>query len=166
MRVTNTIILLIAVLAITPAFAQDNTQIQDNMQILAEKLKADKKFVVAQNMQLTESEAKGFWPVYESYQKDLQEIDVRLGKLILNYADAFNKGPVPNQTAKQLLGEMLAVEESDVSIRRNYVPKLEKVLPAWKVARYIQLETKIRAIVKYELAARVPLVEGADSPKF
>jgi hypothetical protein len=165
MRVTNAIVLLIAALAITPAFAQDNTQIQDNMQILAEKLKADKKFVIAQNMQLTESEAKGFWPVYESYQKDLQEINVRLGKLILNYADAFNKGPVPNQTAKQLLSELLAVEESDVTIRRNYVPKLEKVLPEWKVARYIQLETKIRAIVKYELAARVPLVEGADSPK-
>jgi hypothetical protein len=154
MRFTSTIVLLIAALAFTPAFAQDN-----NMQILAEKIKADKKLVVSQNMQLSESEAKGFWPVYESYQMDLQKINDRLGKLILNYADAYNKGPVPNATAKQLLGEMLAVEESDVQLKRTYVPKLEKVLPEWKVARYIQLETKIRAIVKYELAAQVPLVE-------
>jgi hypothetical protein len=46
----------------------------DNMQILRDKLKADKKLVVATNMELTESEAKGFWPIYEQYQKDLQKI--------------------------------------------------------------------------------------------
>jgi hypothetical protein len=153
MRVTSTIVLLTATLAMAPVFAQDN------MQILAEKIKADKKFVVSQNMQLTESEAKGFWPVYESYQKDLQKVNERLGKLILSYADAYNKGPVPNATAKQLLGEMLSVQESEVALNRNYVPRLEKVLPEWKVARYVQIENKIRAIVRYQLAAQVPLVE-------
>jgi hypothetical protein len=35
---------------------------------------------------------------------------------------------------------------------------LDKVLPATKVARYLQIENKIRAIVKFELAARIPLV--------
>ena len=153
MRVTNTIIVLVAALLITPVFAQDN------MQILADKIKADKKLVVATNMGLSESEAKGFWPVYEAYQKDLQKVNERLGKLVLDYADAYNKGPVPNDTAKKLLGEMLAVEESEVKLKRTYVPKLEKVLPEWKAARYIQIENKIRAIVKYELAAQVPLVE-------
>jgi hypothetical protein len=153
MRVINTIILLIAALAMTPASAQDN------MQILADKIKADKKLVVATNLGLTESEAKGFWPVYEAYQKDLQKVNQRMGKLILSYADAYNKGPVPDETAKKLLNEMLAVEESEVKLRRTYVPKLEKVLPAAKAARYIQIENKIRAIVKYEIAAQVPLVE-------
>ena len=28
-----------------------------------------------------------------------------------------------------------------------------------KVARYLQVENKLRAIVKYELAAQIPLVE-------
>jgi hypothetical protein len=46
------------------ALAQNNPA--DNMQILVEKMKADKKLLVAENMQLTEAEAKGFWPVYES----------------------------------------------------------------------------------------------------
>jgi hypothetical protein len=43
----------------------------NNMQILAEKIKADKKLVVANNMGLTESEAKAFWPIYDAYQNDL-----------------------------------------------------------------------------------------------
>ena len=153
MRFTKTIILLVAALVVTPAFAQDD------MQILREKIKADKKLVVAVNMGLTESEAKGFWPLYEAYQKDLQNINKRLGKLILDYADAYNSGMVPNATAKKLLKEALAIEATELKLKRAYVPKLEKTLPEWKVARYLQIETKIRAIVKYELAAEVPLVE-------
>jgi hypothetical protein len=34
-----------------------------------------------------------------------------------------------------------------------------EVLPGAKVAHYIQVETKIRAIVRYELAAQIPLVQ-------
>ncbi len=51
----------------------------DNMQILREKLKADKKLVVAANMALTEAEAKAFWPLYEEYQKGLHQINDRHG---------------------------------------------------------------------------------------
>jgi hypothetical protein len=40
------------------SLAQDKPA--DNMQILRDKIKADKKLVVATNMELTESEAKGF----------------------------------------------------------------------------------------------------------
>ena len=54
----------------------------DNMQILRDKIRADKKLVVATNMELTESEAKGFWPIYEQYQKDLQKINQRVANLL------------------------------------------------------------------------------------
>ena len=101
MKFTKTIVLLVAALVATPVFAQDD------MQILREKIKADKKLVVAVNMSLTESEAKGFWPVYEAYQKDLHKINERLGELIVDYADAYNQGAVPNATAKKLLNEAL-----------------------------------------------------------
>jgi hypothetical protein len=128
------------------------------MQILAEKVKADKKLVVAANMQLTEEEAKGFWPVYESYQKDLAALNKRLFGVIKSYADAYNKGAVADDAAKKLMNSYLAVEDAELKLKRSYVPKLEKVLPGAKVARYMQIENKIRALVKYELAAQIPLV--------
>jgi len=58
----------------------------DNMEILREKIKADKKLLVATNMELTESEAKAFWPVYEDYQKELQGLNQRIAKLLESYA--------------------------------------------------------------------------------
>jgi len=89
------------------------------MKILADKVKADKKLVVAANRQLTEEEAKGFWPVYEAYQKDLAGINKRLFGAIKNYADAYNKGPVSDETAKKLLNQALAVEEAEVTLKRS-----------------------------------------------
>jgi hypothetical protein len=128
-----------------------------NMQILRDKVRADKKLVVAENTQLTDSEASAFWPIYEAYQTDLGKINERMKKVILAYADAYS-GPVSNEVAKKLLEDWLGTQEADVQLMRSYVPKFEKALPDVKVARYIQIETKIRAIVRYELDSQIPLV--------
>ena len=149
-------ILLLAALA-APAVAQESAT--TNMEILRQKIKADKKLVVAANMELTDAEGKAFWPVYDAYQKDLQQINERLKNAIVEYADAYNKGPVSNETAKKLLAETLAIDEAEVKLRQSYVPKLEAVLPEAKAARYLQIENKIRAAIRYELAGGIPLVK-------
>jgi len=155
MKVAQVALFTVAALLALPTIAQTT----EDMQIFAQKIKADKKLVVSINMQLTEDEAKGFWPVYEAYQKDLQGINKRLLGVIKNYADAYNKGPVSDQSAKELINEAIVIEDAEVKLKRSYVSKLEKVIPGMKVARYIQIENKIRAVGKYELAAQIPLVE-------
>ena len=139
-----------------PAFAEPSSD--TNMEILKEKLKADKKLLIASNMELTDAEAKQFWPLYDDYQKDLEGINKQLVQTIKEYADAFNKGTISNDTAKKLLNEALTVEEQEVKSKRANAEKLGKVLPATKVARYIQLETKIRSLIKFEMAQQIPLV--------
>lgn len=139
-----------------PAFAEPSSD--TNMEILKEKLKADKKLLIASNMELTDAEAKQFWPMYDDYQKDLEGINKQLAQTIKEYADAFNKGTISNDTAKKLLNEALTVEEQEVKLKRANAEKLGKVLPANKVARYIQLETKIRSLIKFEMAQQIPLV--------
>jgi len=128
-----------------------------NMEILKEKLKADKKLLVASNMDLSDAEAKKFWPIYDSYQMDLNQVNQKLGQTIKEYAEAYNKGPLPDATAKKLLGEVISAEEQEVKLKRSYAERLQKVIPATKVARYIQMETKIRSLIKMELAKQIPL---------
>ena len=103
---------------------------QDNMQILRDKIKADKKLLVATNMELTETEAKGFWPVYEEYQKDLTAINQRIGKLIESYAADYRAKSLTDEKAKKLVEEMVAIEKAEAAMKAAYVPKLSKVLPA------------------------------------
>jgi hypothetical protein len=155
MRFLKPLVVALAPLIALPALAQDKPA--SNMEILREKLKADKKLVVAANMGLTEAEAPGFWPVYEAYQTDLGKLNVRLGQLIKRYAEAYRTDTLTNDKAKVLLDEMLQIEEAEVALKRAYVPKLSTVLSQVKVARYLQIENKIRAAVRYELAGDIPL---------
>ena len=149
-------LLVLAMGSVLPAFADVSGA--SNMEILREKMTADKKFVVANNMSLTDEEAKEFWPVYESYQRDLHQINRRLDKVIRDYAISYNKGAVLNETAGKLLDEAISVELAEARLKQTYVVILNKILPSVKVARYIQIENKIRAIVRYGLAEQIPLV--------
>jgi hypothetical protein len=143
-----------------PAMAQTTGAANTaNMDILRQKLKADKKLVIAANLTLTDAEATAFWPVYEAYQKDLQQVNQRMGAMIEAYANAYNKGPVANDVAKKLLDEAMAVDDAEAKLKSSYAPKILAALPATKAARYIQIENKIRALIRYELAAGIPLVE-------
>jgi Spy/CpxP family protein refolding chaperone len=130
----------------------------DNMQILRDKIKADKKLLVASNMELTESEAKGFWPIYDEYQKELQKINQRMAKVLESYADDNRSKSLTDDKAKKLIDEAVSVEQAEANIKSTFAPKLSKVLPVKKVVRYLQIENKIRAVVRYDIAQGVPLV--------
>jgi len=141
----------------TPAWSQDKPA--NNMEIVHEKLKADKKLIVSKYMDLTESEAKNFWPVYDEYQKDLQKIHERLGSLLRSYAAEYRSQSFTDEKAKKLLDEWLTLEQDDAKQRKSYVPKVLKALPAKKAARYLQIENEYRILLNYDLAATVPLVQ-------
>ena len=152
-----TLAAVMTILVVSPAVSQDKPA--DNMQILLDKVKADKKLLVAANMDLTESEAKGFWPVYEAYQTDLIGINQRVVRLIESYAKDDMANTLTDDKAQKLTAEFVAIQKAEAELPASYVPKLSKVLPPKKVARYLQIENKIRAAVKYELAAGIPLME-------
>ncbi len=143
--------------SVMPVWTQDKPA--DNMDILRDKVKADKKVLVAINMGLTESEANGFWPIYNQYQKELGGINRRIRSLLESYAGDYNNRSLTNAKAQKLIDEFVSIEQAEAKLKGSYVPKLNMVLPAKKVMRYLQVENKIRAIVKYDLAGGVPLVK-------
>jgi hypothetical protein len=140
-----------------PGYAQSTSADMD-MQILRDKLKADKKVLVAANMQLTDAEASAFWPIYDAYQNDLKAINARLGNAILAYADAYKAGPISDGAAKKFLDEAIAIDDAEAKLLKDYAAKLTHAIPAAKAARYLQIESKIRAAIRYEMAAAIPLV--------
>jgi len=143
---------------VVPGIGQEKPA--DNMQIVLEKVRADKKLLVSENMQLTEAEAKAFWPVYDQYQDELFLLRTRTAKLIKDYVDAYEK--MTDDTARKLLDEFMSVEAMGPKLRQAYLPKFRKVLPETKVVRYYQIENKIQAALFYEIASNIPLIKGAQ----
>jgi hypothetical protein len=149
----------LVVVVASPVFAQTSQSSTTNMDILAQKLKADKKLLVAQTVGLTDEEGKAFWPIYDAYQADLQKINERIKTAIESYAKDYNAGTMTDAKAAALTRETIAIEEALVSLKKTYVAKLNGVIPATKIARYIQVENKVRAEVNYELAGAIPFVK-------
>jgi uncharacterized membrane-anchored protein YhcB (DUF1043 family) len=162
MKVKSRVTMVLAMLGVVmgmvvPGLSQEKPA--DNMQIVLEKIRADKKLFVAENMQLTEAEAKAFWPVYDQYQDELFLLRARTAKLIKDFSDAYEK--MTNETAKKLMDEYITIESLGLKLRQTYLPKFRKVLPEVKVVRYYQIENKINAVLIYDLAKNIPLVKTA-----
>lgn len=123
-----------------------------------EKVRADKRAWIAQNMDLTPEEAKLFWPLYDEYQKDLAPLNQRLLDALVTYAKHYREQSLTDATAERLLMERVSIDASQARLQRSYAKRLSKDLPGRKVARYLQLESRLQTVIRYELAQHVPLV--------
>ncbi|MGD9975511.1 MAG: hypothetical protein AB7S77_20845 [Desulfatirhabdiaceae bacterium] len=136
------------------AFCQDTST--DTFQIFIEKIRADKKLFVATVMELTDAEGKAFWPVYDSYQKELQKINEAMGTLIGNFAKNYKE--MSEQTAESLIQDSLKIDEKRMQLKKDFLPQFSKAIPKTKVLRYFQLENKIQLALHYELSVQIPLL--------
>lgn len=126
------------------------------MQALRAAVKADKKAYVASALNLTDAEAKKFWPLYDAYQRTLDRANRERNIVII---DIVGTDKLTDAYAKYLLKDMIEADEAEVRARRTLQNKLVKALPAKKAARYLQLEAKIRAAQAYDIAVAIPLVK-------
>lgn len=147
---------LAACLALTAALAQDAAT--SDMDVIMEKIRVDKKLVVAANMDLTEAEQAAFWPVYQSYQQELENLNARMVAVVADYADGYNSGGLDDAMAAGLVDEILAIEAAELAAKEAVAGKLRDVIPGMQLARYLQIESKVRAAIRYEIAAGVPLI--------
>jgi Spy/CpxP family protein refolding chaperone len=154
--------ILSAVLCVAPhAHAADKLASAPDLQAMYKAVQADKKAYVASVLDLTPAEAKRFWPIYDQYQRDLDVVN-RRRNVTLEGLIGQDK-PISDLYAKQLAAELIATDEVEIKARRTMQNKLMRpkpmtVLPAKKAARYLQLESQIRAVQFYGIAEQFPLI--------
>jgi hypothetical protein len=127
-----------------------------SIEILRDTLRTNKKAIVDVNLELSDEEARAFWPVYDRYQKDLAAVQDRLITVLEDYKTNF--ATMTDEKAKQLVEDYLAVEQDRAEVRRAFLGPISETLPGRKVMRFYQIENKIDAVLRYELAATIPVV--------
>jgi cell division protein FtsB len=134
-----------------------------DLQTLLDALRANRKAMVAVNLDLTDDEAARFWPIYERYQKEMNALGDRLVAVIGDYSKNFRD--MSNKKAVELVNDYLSIEADRLKVRRAYVDEFARSIPGIKVARFYQLENKIDAVIRYRLAATIPVIaERSSSP--
>ena len=128
-----------------------------SVDVLLSAIRANRKALVAVNLPMTDDEASKFWPVYDAYQKEMSAIGDRLVAVIGDYGKSFHD--MTDEKAMKILDDYLNLEAERVKVRRAYVEQFAKVLPGRKVARFYQIENKMDAVIRYEMAKTIPVVE-------
>jgi hypothetical protein len=149
--------LLLSLAAVAPMSAQAQVKIDYNdLTALRNAAKADKKALVASTLQLSDAEAKAFWPIYDDYQRSRDASDRQRVRAIEGVI-ATDK-PVSDAYATSLAKDLLAADEAELRARRTMQNKLVKAIPAKKAAKYLQLESKLRAAQAYDIASAMSLI--------
>jgi len=144
-------ILLTLMLLVAPVLA-----LADEALDLKKKIMFDqKRLVVMENMEFTEEEAAAFWPVYDKHQEELFQVNQRGAKLILAYASVYQT--LTDEQAVKLVDEYYDIQDDRLAVMKKMAVDVGKVLPGKKAFRYLQVEAKLSAIGRYELAKEIPL---------
>lgn len=120
-------------------------------------IRAERKAVMADNLQLSAEQSRAFWPLYEDYINALARVNDRRLKLITDYAA--NYETLSEEQAGALLKEALDIENAQLMLKMQYLPEFAKVMPAKQVARFYQIQNKFDALTDMDLAKKIPLVQ-------
>ena len=146
-----------AVLAAPAASAQApaNPEAVAELQTLRSAAQKDKRALVASTLQLTDAEAKKFWPVYDAYQRALDNFRRERNVALEEYV--MRDKPMTNRYAKDFTNELLKLEELEIKDRRKMHNAVMRALPPKKAAQYLQIENKLRVSQAYDIAVAFPL---------
>ena len=120
------IVLIIAIFfsCFTVLYAQDDNDPR------SERIQALKIAFITQKLNLTADEAQKFWPVYNQYNQEI------------NNMQANNKG------------DALDNEEKLLNIRKKYKPSFEKVIGQQKLNKFFNAERDFRTVLIHRLKDR------------
>jgi len=130
---------------------------RDAINVTRDQVRTDHKALVAKSMNLTDSEAQAFWPVYDQYSDELAKVSDRTINLVTEFTDNYRN--LNDSDALRLTQESLAVQQKRVAVRQAFVQRFAAVLPAKKVARFFQIERRLDAVTILNVTQAISLVE-------
>jgi hypothetical protein len=151
-----------------PAVAQEAkksapTDTQDQISILLDTIRTNRRALVAVNLNLGADEAKNFWPIYDKYLAELATNQDKVVAVVDEYSKNFST--LADDKAVKLIQDYLAAESERVQLRQSYLPQFQKVIPGRTLARLYQLENKMDAVIRYAAAEAIPVIDEKAEAK-
>ena len=141
-----------------PTLASDAPTVSDqDLNLFRKDVRSLKKQIVALNMDLTEDEAVGFWPVYEKYANELTTLYDRKYALLQSYAA--NYETLTSEQADNYVTGRAEVEQTVMKLRLKYYPLFQHVLSGKKTALFFQMDWRLGMIMELQLASQTPLIQ-------
>ena len=128
---------------------------KDTLEVTRQAVESQRRVLVAGAIPLTDAEADAFWPLYDAYEKERRPLDERANKLVADFLAG--SATLTDAQAKAMVEEALKIEEGRLRVRRAYLGRMLKAIPPRKVARFYQIDNKLDAVVRADIAKQIPL---------
>jgi outer membrane PBP1 activator LpoA protein len=151
-------VLLTAVIPLQlPAQQNDDTAaINAAIEMERQITETERQLIVAQNLQLTDTQSDEFWPKYRDYRTDVAKLNDRFIHLVRQYAA--NYQTLTDKEAIVLTKDALKLEADRVKLQQRYVNRFDKIIGGKNTARYLQIEARLDAIMTLKVRSSIPLV--------
>ena len=130
------------------------------MEIVRSTIKTEKKALIAEVMELSDSESIPFWEVYNEFDEKLYKLNTEYFAVITDFADNFES--MTDEKATELMNKATKHSVDQAKLEKTYIKKMAKVISPTKTLRFYQAMNKIQAMIDAQMAAEVPLLDHIE----
>ena len=139
----------------TALYDDSQTASAQDIELLRQDVRSQKKQMIAANMSFTDAEAEKFWPVYDRYAADLAKIYDRKIALLQEYLENYDS--MSGDQSETYLRERATVEEDVMQLRLKYLPEFRKVLSGRQATLFYQIDWRLDLMINLQLA-QAPMI--------
>jgi len=127
---------------------------EKSIELSAAQIQANRKVIIKTVVAPTSDQEAAFWQTYWEYRGHIAQLSDRVIALIKQYEESYEA--MDDETAQTMVDEVLAIDTRRANIRREYVKKFQKILTLKQVVRWYQIENRLDAMARVEMAASIP----------
>ena len=141
----------------SPIPARDKEDVQEMLTLTRAVIQVERREIIASTLNLAPDEAEIFWPLYQAYSEEIGLVKERHTQFVDDYVASYDN--LTNEMASALMDRWLDLERDALQIRRTWVKRFSKQLPATTVARFFQLDNRMNVVIRAELAQLIPALK-------
>ena len=148
--------IIILFLFIQGISAQNN---KDQKGPIRDKIKAQRIAFITERLNLSPDEATKFWPVYNQFSGELEEIKKQQNQLRKSTNDKL--AVMSDKEIDKALEDELSAQQKSIDLQRKYMVELKKTIPTRKVAMLYKAERdfKIMLLKRMRKEGQKPIPE-------
>lgn len=146
---------LIATLILLPFLGMSQT-VDDEITLIQSEFGMEKRALVEQYMELSESDAQAFWPVYQKYEDERRAITRERLKLVNDYLEKFES--ISETELDAMVKRRLKVDASMTKLHSKYYSQFKKATSTTIAAKFLQLDDYIQTTLFLALLDGLPFL--------
>jgi hypothetical protein len=119
-----------------------------------DKIEAMHSAYITEKVGLTQDEAQKFWPIYNQYHADMEELQKQRRQNARTIKDAGGIDNMKDEEVQKLIANEIDIKSRELDLRKKYIVQFETVLSVKKVAKFFIAEEQFKLYLLEQLKKR------------